>query len=227
MHSTGNAATKRLNIAEMEDLVRSGPYRTHPDPRPDHRHRCRSRRRLGPRAGSSPGARDGNAQSAHLPRMQPSHGRPLMTRSQDFDAMNAHYGYAPVCAVLSHHHVAIPSPYCLVQAKIARDAHRLLALQSRSGRSQSRSSRFTLQFRWRGAPPAAKSLGNSRIGSPGLTPSGRVDAVRGGSSFVAAHRGDQAPDAVGDGCSGNFGLRRRHGDPLRREQRLDTVQGPV
>ena len=36
-------------------------YRTHPDPRPDHRHRCRSRRRLGPRAGSSPTARDGNA----------------------------------------------------------------------------------------------------------------------------------------------------------------------
>jgi hypothetical protein len=24
-----------------------------------------------------------------------------MTRSQDFDAMSAHYGYAPVCAVLS------------------------------------------------------------------------------------------------------------------------------
>ena len=43
--------------------------------------------------------------------------------------------------------------------------------------------------------------------SPGLTPSGRVDAVRGGSSFVAAHWGDEAPDAVGDGCSGNFGLR--------------------
>ena len=83
-----------------------------------------------------------------------------------------------------------------------------------SGRSQSRSSRFTLQFRWRGAPPAAKSLGNSRIGSPGLTPSGRVDAVRGGSSFVAAHWGDEAPDAVGDGCSGNFGLRRRHVGPL-------------
>ena len=40
-------------------------------------------------------------QSAHLPRMQSSHGRPLMTRSQDFDAMSAHYGYAPVCAVLS------------------------------------------------------------------------------------------------------------------------------
>ena len=110
-----------------------------------------------------------------------------------------------------------PSPgqgCCLVQAKIARDAHRLLALQSRSGRSQSRSSSFTLQFRWRGAPPAAKSLANSRIGSPGLTPSGRVDAVRGGSSFVAAHWGDQAPDAVGDGCSGNFGLRRRHVGPL-------------
>src|SRR6476659_9622974 len=50
--------------------------------------------------------------------------------------------------------------------------------------------------------------------SPGLTPSGRVDAVRGGSSFVAAHWGDQAPDAVGDGCSGNFGLRRRHVGPL-------------
>jgi hypothetical protein len=118
-----------------------------------------------------------------------------------------------------HCHHTVPThlrnrPICLVQAKIARDAHRLLALQSRSGRSQSRSSRFTLQFRWRGAPPAAKSLGNSRIGSPGLTPSGRVDAVRGGSSFVAAHWGDQAPDAVGDGCSGNFGLRRRHVGPL-------------
>jgi hypothetical protein len=24
-----------------------------------------------------------------------------MTRSQDFDAMSAHYGYGPVCAVLS------------------------------------------------------------------------------------------------------------------------------
>src|SRR4029077_17493909 len=35
-----------------------------------------------------------------------------------------------------------------------------------------------------------------------------------GSSFVAAHWGDQAPDAVGDGCSGNFGLRRRHVGPL-------------
>jgi hypothetical protein len=56
-----------------------------------------------------------------------------MTRSQDFDAMSAHYGYAPVCAVLSqrfgatfeftttahHHH------HCLVQCKIARDGPRL------------------------------------------------------------------------------------------------------
>jgi len=36
-----------------------------------------------------------------------------------------------------------------------------------SGRSQSRSSRFTLQFRWRGTLERAKSLGNSRIGVRG------------------------------------------------------------
>jgi len=104
--------------------------------------------------------------------------------------------------------------HCLVQLKIAGMPRARWGSQPTSGRSQSRSSRFTLQFRWRGAPPAAKSFGNSRIGSPRLTPSGRVDAVRGGSSFVAAHWGDQAPDAVGDGCSGNFGLRRRHVGPL-------------
>src|SRR6476646_11459948 len=101
--------------------------------------------------------------------------------------------------------------------------------QPSSGRSQSRSSRFTLQFRWGGAPPAAKSLGNSRIGSPGLTPSGRLvdestlfGVVRHSSppTGVSKHRTpwEMAAAAISAFDDDIW-------DPLRREQRLDTVQG--
>jgi hypothetical protein len=128
MHTTGRAATKRLNLAEMEDLVRLAhtAHTLTPDLITDTvvDHVGALVRELAHHRLLEMGM-----QSAHLPRMQPSHRRPLMTRSQDFDAMSAHYGYAPVCAVLSQRFGATfefttTAHHCLVQFKIARDGPR-------------------------------------------------------------------------------------------------------
>ena len=108
MHATGSAATKRLNLADMEDLVRLA-HTAHTltpdlitDTVVDH---------VTPWSASwlITGCSGWECTIRPPARMQPWHGRPMMTRSQDFDAMSAHYGYAPVCAVLSHHHVAVVS----------------------------------------------------------------------------------------------------------------------